>query len=457
MKLLEAKNIHFIGIGGIGVSSLAQILKSKGKTITGSDLCPSDITKSLKLSGIKVVENHNEKNVTKKHDLVVYSQAIPASNPELVKAKKLKIKCLLFSEALGELTQDYYTIAVCGSHGKSTTTAMIARIADKAHLSPTVVVGTKMKEFGNRNYKVGTSNYLIIEACEYKRSFLNFDPNILVVTNIELDHLDYYKNLADYKNAFSALAKKVPKEGSIIINKDDKNSVSAIKNVKAQLVTISEKTQKTDFFLHNNELLYKDSVQAGNKKVEHKIKLQPKIPGKFNILNAALAASVGFALNIENKKIEQALKGYKGSWRRMEYKTLKGYKCKFIDDYGHHPTEIEVTLNTIRETHPEAKILCVFQPHQYNRTKMLLKEFGPAFNAADEVVIPDIYKVRDTEADVKSVSVNTLVAEIKKHNKNAKNGQGIAKTVSFIKSHHKDYDLVVTMGAGDIGEIYKML
>ncbi|MEK7085386.1 MAG: Mur ligase domain-containing protein, partial [Patescibacteria group bacterium] len=232
MSILDKKYIHFIGIGGIGTSSLAQILHEKGKKITGSDNCASEITKSLKLEGIKIYGNHDQSNITKKHELVVYSPAIPANNPELQKAQQLKIPCLSYPQALGELTKKYYTIAITGTHGKSTTTAMTALTAIKGHLNPTVVIGTKLKEFKNKNYRVGESNYLIIEACEYKRSFLNFHPNILIITNIETEHLDYYKNLKDYQKAFNELAIKVPKNGYIIVNDDDKNVKPVLKGAK---------------------------------------------------------------------------------------------------------------------------------------------------------------------------------------------------------------------------------
>lgn len=429
MSLLAKKHFHFIGIGGIGTSSLAQILHVKGKIVSGSDNCTSDLTKSLKNSGIKVYEGHAAKNVTNKHQIVIYSPAIPSSNPELQRAKKLKITCLSYPEALGELSKEYFTIAVAGTHGKSTTTAMTSLILTKAGLDPTVVIGTKLHEFKNKNFRVGKSKYLIIEACEYRRSFLHFQPKILIITNIEAEHLDYYKNLQDYQKAFNELAKRVPKDGYIIVHGLEKNLGPVLKNCQAKII----KWQKID-----------------------NMKIKPGIPGKFNINNATNAAQVGQILGIDKTTIEKAIKKYKGSWRRLEYKKKKLGKLQFIDDYGHHPTEVRVTLDAIRERHPEAKILCVFQPHQYSRTKLLLKEFGHAFNAVDEVVIPNIYKVRDSEADVKSINVDMLIAEIKKHQPHARNGENLEKTASYIKKNHQKFDLVVTMGAGDISKIYKL-
>jgi UDP-N-acetylmuramate--alanine ligase len=431
MKLLEAKNIHFIGIGGIGSSGLAQILHAKKKKITGSDMHSSATIASLRRSGIKVNIGHKENNLSNNTDIVVYSPAIPKDNIELLKAESLKIKCLTYPQALGELTKEYYTIAIAGAHGKSTTTAMTAKILTDAGLDPSVVIGTKMREFHNHNFRVGKSKYLVIEACEYKRSFLNFSPTILIVTNIEADHLDYYKDLEDYKSAFIELAKKLPKTGYLVINPADKNSLELEKHTKATTIKL-------------------------NNKFEQEIKIKPKVPGKFNITNGTIAALASSLLNIPYKKIEQSIKNFKGTWRRMEIKRKHLGKTIFIDDYAHHPTEIKTTLQAIREKHPKAKILCVYQPHQLSRTRFFLKDLGKAFGDVDKVIIPNIYKVRDSEAETKKISTDMLVSEIKKHHKSAQNGNGLKSTAEYIKKNHSKYDIIITMGAGDIDKIYKM-
>ncbi|MDD3861957.1 MAG: cyanophycin synthetase, partial [Candidatus Gracilibacteria bacterium] len=291
--------------------------------------------------------------------------------------------------------------------------------------------GTKMREFHNRNFRIGDSEYLVIEACEYKRSFLNFTPTILVVTNIEADHLDYYKDLKDYQSAFIDLAKKLPKTGFLVINSEDFNSLILEKHTKATTVKL-------------------------NKKFEQGVDVKPGVPGKFNIKNGEIAALTCSLLNIPNKKIEQSLAGFKGTWRRMEIKRKKLGKTIFMDDYAHHPTEIKITLEAIREKYPKAKILCIYQPHQYSRTRFFLKGFGKSFTDVDEVIIPNIYKVRDSEEETQKVSTDSLVAEIKKHHPHAKNGQGLKSTAKFIKEKHSKYDLIITMGAGDIDKIYKM-
>ncbi|MBI4975635.1 UDP-N-acetylmuramate--L-alanine ligase [Candidatus Peregrinibacteria bacterium] len=432
MSLLDKKYIHFVGIGGIGTSGLAQILRHQGRIISGSDMSSSEITKSLKHSGIKVEIGHKSSNVSKKHELLIYSPAIPKSNPELKRAEELKIKMLSYPEALGELSKEYFTIAISGAHGKSTTTAITALLLKNAGLDPTVIIGTKIKEFGNQNFRVGKSKYLVVEACEYKRSFLNINPDILVITNIEADHLDYYKGLNDYKKAFTEMSKKVKKGGIIIINGNDKNSVDAIKNTKSKVIKLS-----------------------GIKKMG--IKIEPKVVGAFNKLNASMAAIVGDLLKIPKEKIEKSISAFKGSWRRLEEKKRIG-KTKIIDDYAHHPTEITMTLEAIREENPHAKILCVFQPHQYNRTIELLKGFGNSFHNVDEVIIPNIYKVRDKAEDITKICVKTLVDEINKNSKRskAKDGHGLENTAKFISKNHSRYGIIITMGAGDIYDIHKL-
>lgn len=436
MDINKAKRVHFIGIGGIGTSAIARILHEKGKKVSGSDLVPSQLTKSLKLAGINVKIGHDEKFVSKRHDLIIYSPAIPTSNPELKKAKKLKIPTISYSKALGKLTKDYFTIAVAGTHGKSTTTAMIALIAEKAGLDPSVVIGTKIRQFKNRNFRVGKSNLLIIEACEYKRTFLHVHPDILVLTNIEADHLDYYKDLSDYKDAFRELVKKVPKKGAIVIREKGAHLKNITGNAKCPVIAWEN---------------------TGN--------LKPKVPGKFNMENAANAALTCKILGIDNKIIEKVISNFGGTWRRMEVKRKKGYKCTFIDDYAHHPTEIQLTLAAIREQHPASKILCVYQPHQYSRTRHLLKGFGRSFYDVDKVIIPNIYKVRDSQEDIEKVSTDTLVAEINKTRERsgrakrhkAQNGHGLQRTADYIKKNSSKFDIIITMGAGDITDIYKWL
>ena len=280
------QKIHFIGIGGIGASSLAQILHEKGVKISGSDQTASAITRTLQKKGIKVNIGHDRKAIPTKCNLVIYSPAIPPDNTELREAKKRKIKTQTYPQALGELSKEYFTIAIAGTHGKSTTTAMTALILKEAGLDPTVIIGTKVKQLSNRNFRVGKSQYLVVEACEYKESFLSLKPNLLVLTNLEADHLDYYKTYKNYKDTFKKLIKKVPKDGTIIIHND-----KGLKEIT--------KDSKTPIIEWNKE---------------NPLEIELKIPGAFNIENATNAAVAAQILGVDQKHIEKALKNFTGTW-----------------------------------------------------------------------------------------------------------------------------------------------
>jgi len=437
-----AKQIHFIGIGGIGISTLAQMFNEQGKVITGSDIEDTDHVQYMINKGINIKIGHNERNLSTKTDLVIYSYAIEKDNPELVKAKNLGMTCLTYPEALGELTKDYYTIGITGTHGKSTTTSMVALMLEKAGYDPTVVVGTKIKEFDNKNYRIGKSKYLVVEACEFRNAFLNYKLDILAIINIDSDHLDFFKTQDNYIKAFNEVCKKVDKNGLIIKDGDDKFSKKIEEGSKAQIFTISNS------ILNGNNLVYEDEA----------IHLKPDVPGKFNIRNSAFAAVIGKFLGIENVKIEKAISEFKGSWRRMELKELHYLKnTKFYDDYGHLPAEIDVTLRAIREKHPTEKILAIFQPHQFIRIRNYLKEFGMAFSGADGVLITDILRNRDTKEEMASIDTDELVQEIKKHKSEVFQTTDIENTAEWIKKHGQKYTVMVAMGSGNIKKLYKLI
>lgn len=419
------KTIHFIGIGGIGISALAQILKAQGHTISGSEMIESELTKKLQKSGIKISIGHNEKNISRNIDRVIYSLAIPKSNVELKKAKKLGIKTKTYGEALGELTKEKKTIAISGTHGKSTVTAMITKILVDAGKDPLTVIGTKMPEFNNQNFRIGKSDLMIVEACEYMETFLNFHPAYCIITNIEAEHLDYYKNFNNYFNAFKKFIKKIPKNGFAVLGK----------NVPKKI---------------NSEAVCK-IIQA---KEDHKFKLQ--ILGKHNQTNAELAFLLTKELGIQEEQIKKSLEKFNGIWRRMEVKGQIG-KTMIMDDYAHHPTEIRATLSAIREKYKKAKICCIFQPHQASRTKFFLHDFAKSFQDVDQVIIPNIYIVRDTKKSIESISVEKLIQNIKKYNKNVLDGKGLKNTLKYIKKYIKNFDIIITMGAGDVTQISELI
>ncbi len=447
MNLKNIKKIHFVGIGGSGMSGLARIMKAQQKTVTGSDQNESHIIEALKREGIQVKTGHSPKNIPTGTEMVVYSPAVPRTNPERMEAKKRGVAQYSYPQAVGLLTETKKTVCICGTHGKTTTTAMASAVFMNDGKDPSVIVGANIRELHNRNAHNGQGGDLIIESCEYRRGFLNYSPQTIIITNVEADHLDYYKNLLDYKKAFRQFLDKLPENGMAIVNGDDKNIESIIRKYKSAKIVTYGKSASSDYMLKKN------TVYHGGKKIAE---LRLSIPGEHNLMNAtaviALASEYGMAL----QPAVEALNRYKGSSRRFE---TVGYhnKAVVIDDYGHHPTEIKATLKAARERFgKKAKILCIFQPHQFSRTQKLLKDFVKAFTDADEVIIPNIYGVRDSAADRKKINTQKLVAAISKHHGKVRDGQGMeATTLSILQNN--TYDVVITMGAGDVYKISEAL
>ena len=444
--------VHFIGIGGIGVSALAQFFLSIGHEVSGSDLISSEITEALKKKGVKLfIGKHKKENIKKDVSLVIYSSAITKENSELKEAKRRKILTQSYAQALGELTKKYFTIAVSGSHGKSTTTAMAALILIKAGLDPTVIIGTKLKEFGDTNFRIGKSKYLVIEADEHFASFLNYWPNIIVLTNIEREHLDYYKNLQNILKTYKGYVLHLKNGGILVFNKDCKNVLEVAKKIKNK-IPFSLKEQKE----------------------AKKIKKILQVPGNFNVFNALAALAVARVLRIPDKISFKALSQYKGAWRRFEIHQVT-YDTKhitIISDYAHHPTKVRVTLKAAREKFPKRKIWLVFQPHQYQRTYYLFDDFVKVLKNAlrpvqqtyrkqaqgkppvDNLIITDIFDVAGREEKVikKRVSLEKLVKAI--NNRKTIYISTIGKIYDYLRKNLKGGEVVIIMGAGDI---YKLV
>ena len=438
--------IHFVGIGGIGVSALARYYLLQGHQVSGSDLVGSEITKALERLGARVrINRHKAKNVLKDADLVIYSPAVTDDNVELRAARARKIKVQSYPKNLGELTKKYFTIAVAGTHGKGTTTAMISLILIKAGLDPTVIIGTKLKEFGDSNFRQGKSKYLVIEADEYKSSFLNYWPKIIVLTCLDKDHLDYFKNLNNIIKAFKRFTDHLPDKGILVANLDDKNTL--------KLMSLIKKPS----FKHKSYSLKQKEANVLRKIL--------RLPGNHIVSDALAALALARSLKIPDKVSFKALSGYCGAWRRFEIKKAKIGNLPFtiINDYAHHPTEILVTLKAVRQKYPDRKICCVFQPHQYQRTFYLFKDFVKVFaeSEIDKLILTDIYSVSGREsAKIKSkVSSEKLAREIKK---SAKNKEVIylsnsEKTADYLKTNLKKDEVLVIMGAGDVYELTQLL
>ncbi|MGE5541253.1 MAG: UDP-N-acetylmuramate--L-alanine ligase [Bacillota bacterium] len=416
------KKAYFIGIGGIGMSALAQLMADQGVQVSGSDREESPVTELLEKEGIAIAFGQRAENVPEDADLVVYSEAVWPDNPERVRAKDLGIKELSYFAALGEVSQGKKTIAVAGTHGKTTTTGMTASILLHLGLRPTAVVGSLLKDFGS-NYVQGDSDLFVVEACEYKRDFLTLSPNVLVITNIEWDHTDYYRDLADVQSAFRELAEKVPADGAIIADATHPNIVPVLAGLSARII----------------------DYRAGDETYEL------VLPGDFNQDNAraAVAAACFLMPTASMNDIRGALSSFRGTWRRFEYKGRTKAGAEVYDDYAHHPTAIKKTLAELKKR-TRGKLFVAFHPHLYSRTRDLLADFAGAFNDADGVFIAPIYAAREMDdGTVSSAKLAALVSE-----------QGTpTEALSFDEirqaflTYPKEGDMIVTMGAGDIYKV----
>lgn len=422
-------NIHFIGIGGIGVSALAKYYLSQGATVTGSDVTHSEITEELSGLGAKIITGpHRPENIPDDADTVIYTAAVETRNSEYIEAKRKNIKILSYAEALGELTGKYKTITVSGSHGKSTTTALAALILEEGYFDPTVIVGTKVKEFGNSNFRKGMGMYFVLEADEWNRSFLNYSPQIAVVTNVDAEHLDTYDNLDGVMAAFRDFLSRVPEDGVIIANADEPN-----------LAVVAKKfgTRVHWFSLHD---------QAAEE-----IKKNIHIPGIHNVSNALAAYTLGEHLGVTRAHMLSVISRFRGTWRRFEFKGMVNGAPVF-SDYGHHPSEIHATILAAREKFPGKNIWCVFQPHQHQRLMYLWDEFIRAFDETDRVFILPVYDVagRETEVALRQVNSEKLAAALSAQKKNALYISTHEDMKNYIKKYAHAEDVILIMGAGDI-------
>ena len=446
--MLHPNYYHFIGIKGAGMTALAQIYKAKGAHVTGSDtenkFFTDPILESLKIPVFQKFQEHNIGRPT----VVIASAAYGKENPEIQEAKRKRIKVLTYPQALGQLMARKKAICVAGTHGKTTVTALSGLLLEKAGLDPTVVVGSYVDSFSG-NARVGNSRYFAAECCEYKRHFLKYYPKIAILTNVEMDHPDYYKSFSDVKRAFSQFVSKIPENGLLIYCADDPGAVA-----------IAQKTSK-------KKISYGFSQQAYVRAIYHRVKpgrtifkvmrgrkllgqFTIKVPGEHNILNALAIIALGTHLKIKLSTIRQVLREYQGTKRRFEL-LGKARGITFIDDYAHHPTEVKATLEGAKTYFPKARIVAVFQSHTFSRTKELLGDFGQAFGAADKVVVGPIF----TSAREKKgrVSGRDIVRVGEKHHKNIKYFSNFEKIKAHLRRNLKRGDVVITMGAGNIYEV----
>lgn len=449
-NLSGLRQIHCIGIGGIGLSAIGQILLARGYTVTGSDVKESEVIDKLIANGAKIFLGHRAKNV-EGADLIIYSAAVTGDNPELVRASELGIPIISRAEILGTLMQEYEnSIAISGTHGKTTTTSMVSLILDKAGKCPTILVGGNLSEIGG-NVKVGSGDYFVTEACEYMDSFLSLRPRIEIILNIDSDHLDYFKDIDHIVRSFREFAHLTPAAGKIIAydsNPFVKTAVADMPNVISFGLNEASDYSATDIFFDSSGMPQFFVKKQGE--VLSMVRLS--VPGEHNILNALAAFACCFELGVELSAIVETLENYKGTQRRFDIIGITRRNIKLVDDYAHHPTEIKATLDAAQNL-PHRRLWCLFQPHTYTRTLALFNEFADAFQRADIVILSKIYAAR--EKNVYGISSKDLLEEMKGKypTKPIYYLDTFEEIADFVMEHGESEDLVITMGAGDIYKV----
>lgn len=441
------KHVYFVGIGGISMSGLAEILLSRGLNISGSDIKKSDITKRLVSLGADIHTGHSAENIKDGIDLVVYTAAVKNDNPELAAAREKGIPLMDRAELLGHIMFEYNSsIAVSGTHGKTTTTSMLSEILLGADKDPTISVGGILPAIGG-NTRVGGSGYFVAEACEYFDSFLKFNPHIAVILNIEADHLDYFKNIENIRKSFSAFAARVDKSGLLVINKDIERVGDITEGLDCNVETFSLNDPNANWRPEN--IVHNQDGSTGFDVIYNNVpfaQLTLCVPGEHNIKNALASCAAANGLNISPELIKAGLGAYRGANRRFQHKgEFNGVRV--VDDYAHHPTEIRATLEAAKNVRHN-KLWCVFQPHTYSRTYTLLKDFAAAFSSADNIIIADIYAAR--EKDTGLINSKVLADSIKANGDNAIYIGNFAEIENYLTNNCKPGDLLITMGAGDV-------
>lgn len=424
--MIRYTHIHFIGIGGIGMSALARMCLAHGVKVSGSDGADSQILKDLQSEGAKIFIGHTREQISNTVTCVVYTLAIDNLNEELNEAHLRKLPLYTYAEMLGEVSKNMYTIAIAGTHGKTTTTAMAADVFLQNKKSPHVIVGSLLTQTGS-NYVHGSEEFFIVEACEYKRSFLNLAPHILLITNLEEDHLDYYKDLEDIQDAFRTLVQKVPLDGFIICDTDDEKIKPILENCFATII---------DYKKYISEIP------------------ELTVLGNHNVLNASLVLALADVMKFDLEISKQALADFKGTWRRLEFKKDFG-ALKLYDDYAHHPTEIKAGISAFKKRFPDLPLVLIFQPHLYSRTKEHFNDFVEVLSKAKMAVVLPIYAAREVSDE--SISSQMLVDALTAKGAHAQFAPDFETVQKDIQEQKNNPAIVVTVGAGDVYKIIDSL
>jgi UDP-N-acetylmuramate--alanine ligase len=444
----KTNHIHLIGIGGAGMSGIAEVLLNLGYAVSGSDLAQSDVTQRLQRQGATVFQGHAAAHM-QGADVVVVSSAVKADNPEVVTARQLHIPVIPRAEMLAELMRMKYGVAVAGTHGKTTTTSLIATILARAELDPTVVIGGRLNSLGS-NAKLGQGDYLVAEADESDGSFLMLSPTIGVVTTVDAEHLDFYGNLDAIKEAFLQFINKVPFYGCSVVCLDQPNIQSLVPHIHKRFVTYGL-TRQADYMARDVQFdgprsqfdVYRDQERLG--------RFSLNLPGVHNVYNALAAIAVGQELEVPLPTMSKALEEFSGIHRRFEIVGTQG-GTTVVDDYGHHPEEIRQTLRAAKAVWPEDRLVVVFQPHRYTRTQFLLQDFYTAFNEADVLILLDIYAASETP--IPGISSQRLYEGIKEHgHRQIYYLPERDHVLPFLRQLTQEHDILMTLGAGDVWQI----
>lgn len=450
MTLLKAKHIHVIGIGGIGVSAIAKLLVRRGHGVTGSDVNDSEIVREAAAAGIKTVVGHRAENLGAA-EVVIYSEAVPRDNPERAAARERDLPEYSGAEALAELTKGQRLIAVAGTNGKSTTTALLGLLLEAGGFDPTVIVGSKVPSFEQGNLRVGQSDWWVLEADEYQAKFLHLHPEMAIVTNIEEDHLDFFRDLAHIQETFQ---KFLDQSGQVILNVDDRSCANDLSCAAAVTYGIKNKARYEARDLEIVDGTHGFTLMRDDEKIG---RFALGIPGRFNLMNALAALTAALELGVKAAVAKKVLASFKGIWRRFE-KVGEKNGAVIISDYGHHPTSIRGTLEAAREFYPGRRVVLVFQPHHHHRTKAFFHRFVDAFSGADVLILPEVYTVpgRDeggevgSENLVKSALASEKISEVHF-------GGTLEKTEKLVRKLMKPGDVILVMGAGDVDRVARNL
>jgi UDP-N-acetylmuramate--alanine ligase len=464
LQLEKVKKAYFIGIGGIGISAIAKYMHGQGIEVRGSDLKPSNVTERLESLGLSIRYGQKAENITDDIDLVVYTTSIPETNPELQAVREKGLRAITYAQSLGLVFNEKNGIAVCGTHGKSTTTAMIGAVLEDGGVDPSVLVGSIVPRYDG-NLHVGGGDYFLAEACEYNHNFLSLYPHVIVLGNIELDHTDCYGDIGEMKEGFLDFLRHLPEEGMLLANGDDANVrevAGKIKEEKPRLrVVFFGSGEGNDFRFQDYRVTPAGTEFEAFRGRESLGKFALRVPGEFNVRNALAAIALAVQLDIPAEDAAASLEKFTGIWRRFEIKgSYRG--ALVVSDYAHHPTAVRKTIGAAKEFYPTRRLLAVFQPHQHNRTRGLYQDFLGCFDAADEVVLAEIYDVAGREEkEDQTVSSADMARDIQARNERLRGhityAKDLAETERLIGEMVRPGDVVLIMGAGDIVEVAERL